>query len=230
MRPALLALLSALAVAWYLPALLTRLTAHGASARLGLTAWLTGMASVLALLLVALQFLIRAAVDGWPRLAEAVCRSVAGGIVRPGGVPERDLRTRAGAGHAGRRAGASRAGLAIRPQRAAGSAAHPGACRDRPPDRPQAAGRWCRAGPGAGPGRRGRGARRGAPRRLLRAWPPGHDRAQQRSPGRAGFGSAHGRAGPRAGSPGRPPPLADLPRPRAEGQLPGRAAVHAGAR
>jgi Zn-dependent protease with chaperone function len=82
-RPALLALLSALAVAWYLPALLTRLTAHGASARLGLTAWLTGMASVLALLLVALQFLIRAAVDGWPRLAEAVCRSVAGGSCGP---------------------------------------------------------------------------------------------------------------------------------------------------
>ncbi|HEV3293333.1 MAG TPA: hypothetical protein VG123_30510, partial [Streptosporangiaceae bacterium] len=83
MRPALLALVSALAVAWYLPALLTRLTAHGASARLGLTAWLTGMASVLALLLVALQFLIRAAVDGWPRLAEAVCRSVAGGSCGP---------------------------------------------------------------------------------------------------------------------------------------------------
>jgi peptidase M48-like protein len=37
-RPALLALLSGLAVAWYLPALLTRLTAHGASARLGLAA------------------------------------------------------------------------------------------------------------------------------------------------------------------------------------------------
>jgi len=83
MRPALLALLSALAVAWYLPALLTRLTAHGASARLGLAAWLTAMASVLALLLVALQFLIRAAVAGWSRLAEAVCRSVAGGTCGP---------------------------------------------------------------------------------------------------------------------------------------------------
>jgi hypothetical protein len=83
MRPALLALLSALAVAWYLPAPLTRLTAHGASARLGLAAWLTAMASVLALLLVALQFLIRAAVDGWSRLAEAVCRSVAGGACGP---------------------------------------------------------------------------------------------------------------------------------------------------
>ena len=46
MRPALLALLSALAVAWYLPAVLTRLTAHGASARLGLAAWLTGLLRV----------------------------------------------------------------------------------------------------------------------------------------------------------------------------------------
>lgn len=41
------------------------------------------MASVLALLLVALEFLIRAAVAGWPRLAEAVCRSVARGACRP---------------------------------------------------------------------------------------------------------------------------------------------------
>lgn len=41
MRPALLALLSALAAAWYLPALLARPTPHGVSARLGLTAWLT---------------------------------------------------------------------------------------------------------------------------------------------------------------------------------------------
>jgi hypothetical protein len=101
-RPALLALLSALAVAWYAPALLTRVTARGASARLGLVAWLTAMASVLASLLVALQFLIRAAVAGWPRLAEAVCRSVARGDVPTGGVPERDLRTRPGPGHADR--------------------------------------------------------------------------------------------------------------------------------
>jgi beta-lactamase regulating signal transducer with metallopeptidase domain len=83
MRPALLALLSALAVAWYLPAPLTRLTVHGANARLGLAAWLTAMASVLALLLVSLQFLIRAAVAGWPGLAKAVCRSVAGGACGP---------------------------------------------------------------------------------------------------------------------------------------------------
>lgn len=83
MRPALLALLYALAVAWYLPALLMRLTARGISARLGLAAWLTAMASVLASLLVALQFLARAAIAGWSRLAEVVCRSVAGGACGP---------------------------------------------------------------------------------------------------------------------------------------------------
>ena len=83
MRPALLALLYALAVAWYLPALLARLTARGTSARLGLAAWLTAMASVLVSLLVALQFLARAAIAGWSRLAEAVCRSVAGGACGP---------------------------------------------------------------------------------------------------------------------------------------------------
>jgi Peptidase family M48 len=82
-RPALLALLYALAVAWYLPALLVRLTARGSSARLGLAAWLTAMASVLVSLLVALQFLARAAVAAWSRLAEAVCRSVAGGACVP---------------------------------------------------------------------------------------------------------------------------------------------------
>ena len=83
MRPALLALLYALAVAWYLPTPLVRLTARGTSARVGLAAWLTAMASALASLLVALQFLARAAIAGWSRLAEAVCRSVAGGACVP---------------------------------------------------------------------------------------------------------------------------------------------------
>jgi Zn-dependent protease with chaperone function len=41
------------------------------------------MASVLASAVVALQFLVRAAIAGWPRLAEAVCRSVAGGACAP---------------------------------------------------------------------------------------------------------------------------------------------------
>ena len=79
MKPALLVLGYALVVAWCLPALLTRLTAAGLSARLGLAAWLAAMVSVLASLLAALQYLFTAAVAGWPQLAEAVCRSVAGG-------------------------------------------------------------------------------------------------------------------------------------------------------
>jgi Zn-dependent protease with chaperone function len=84
MKPAILVLLYALAVAWCLPAPLTMLTARGVSARLGLAAWLTAMASALAAAGVALQFVITAAVSGWPRLAEAVCRSVAGGACTPG--------------------------------------------------------------------------------------------------------------------------------------------------
>ena len=68
----------AVAVAWWAPALLARLTAGGVSARLGLAAWLTAMASVLAAAAVALQFLARSAVDGWDRLAQVVCRSVSG--------------------------------------------------------------------------------------------------------------------------------------------------------
>jgi Zn-dependent protease with chaperone function len=83
MRPALLVFAYAMAVAWFVPPLLTRLTARGISARLGLTAWLTAMASVLACATVALEFLVRAAASGWPGLAEAVCRSVAGQACTP---------------------------------------------------------------------------------------------------------------------------------------------------
>jgi Zn-dependent protease with chaperone function len=79
MRAALLVFGYGLAVAWCLPALLTRLTAAGFSARLGLAAWLAAMVSVLAAVLAAIQYLITAAVAGWPQLATAVCRSVAGG-------------------------------------------------------------------------------------------------------------------------------------------------------
>jgi Zn-dependent protease with chaperone function len=79
MRPALLVFLYSLAVAWFLPGVLTRLTASGISARLGLAAWLTALASVLTSLVVATQYLVTAAVAGWSQLAEAVCRSVAGG-------------------------------------------------------------------------------------------------------------------------------------------------------
>ena len=73
----------ALVVAWLAPPLLTRLTARGIGARLGLAAWLTAMASVVACAIAALQFLVRAAITGWPSLAEAVCRSVAGTACAP---------------------------------------------------------------------------------------------------------------------------------------------------
>src|ERR1022692_4955047 len=83
MRSALLWFGYALVVAWCLPAPLTRLTARGVSARLGLAAWLTAMISALASTAIALQFLIRVAIGGWPGLAEAVCRSVAGAACAP---------------------------------------------------------------------------------------------------------------------------------------------------
>jgi Zn-dependent protease with chaperone function len=78
MTTALLLFGYAVAVAWWAPAPLGRLTAHGISARLGLVAWLTAMASVLASAAAALQFLARAAIAGWTRLADVVCRSVSG--------------------------------------------------------------------------------------------------------------------------------------------------------
>jgi Zn-dependent protease with chaperone function len=78
MRAALLMAGYALAVAWLAPALLTRLTARGASPRLGLAAWLTAMAGAVAAAVTALWFLAGAVVAGWPGLAQAVCRSVTG--------------------------------------------------------------------------------------------------------------------------------------------------------
>jgi Peptidase family M48 len=83
MRPALLVFAYALAVAWYTPALLGRLTARGVSARLGIAAWLTAMLSSLACATAAVGLLVCAAVRGWPGLAEALCRSVAGGACTP---------------------------------------------------------------------------------------------------------------------------------------------------
>ncbi len=73
----------ALIVAWSASALLIPLTLRGISARLGLTAWLAAMASVLASLLTALGFLVTAAVASWPGLAEDMCRSVAGRACTP---------------------------------------------------------------------------------------------------------------------------------------------------
>ena len=83
MRPALLMFGYALAVAWLTPALLARLTARGASPRLGLAAWLTAMASAVGAAIGALWFLAGAAVAGWPGLAQTVCRSVAGHACAP---------------------------------------------------------------------------------------------------------------------------------------------------
>lgn len=71
------------AMAWLLPAVLTPLTKSGSGARLGIITWLIAMASVLGSVGVALAFLIRSAVAGWSRLAEAVCRSVSGGACTP---------------------------------------------------------------------------------------------------------------------------------------------------
>jgi Zn-dependent protease with chaperone function len=83
MRPALLMFGYAVAVAWLTPALLARLTARGASPRLGLAAWLTAMASAVGAAIAALWFLAGAAVSGWPGLAQAVCQSVAGHACAP---------------------------------------------------------------------------------------------------------------------------------------------------
>jgi Zn-dependent protease with chaperone function len=83
MRTALLLSGYAAALAWQAPAVLSRLTARGISARLGLAAWLTAMASAVVSAGLALGFLIRAAAAGWSRLAEVVCQSVAGHACAP---------------------------------------------------------------------------------------------------------------------------------------------------
>jgi Zn-dependent protease with chaperone function len=83
MRGALLVFGYTLAMAWSVPVLLSRLTRHGISARLGLAAWLTALASVLASAGAAVALLAGAAIAGLPRLAEVVCRSVAGRACTP---------------------------------------------------------------------------------------------------------------------------------------------------
>jgi Zn-dependent protease with chaperone function len=83
MRAALVVFGYALAVAWSAPALLARLTVRGTCARLGLAAWLTAMASALGCAVAAVTLLVGAALAGWSRLAEAVCRSVTGHACAP---------------------------------------------------------------------------------------------------------------------------------------------------
>jgi len=83
MTPALVMLGYAAALAWFGPAPLTRLTAAGVNARLGLAVWFVAMSSALASAVVAVSFLVRTAVDGWPRFAGTICQSVTGGPCPP---------------------------------------------------------------------------------------------------------------------------------------------------
>jgi hypothetical protein len=69
--------------AWWVPALLAPLTRRGVSVRAGLAAWLTAMASVLVSAVIAIQFSARTVAADWPRLTQALCRSVAGSACTP---------------------------------------------------------------------------------------------------------------------------------------------------
>ena len=60
-----------------------RLTVTGVNARLGLAVWFAAMSSALASAVVAVAFLVRTAVDGWPRFAGTICQSVTGGPCPP---------------------------------------------------------------------------------------------------------------------------------------------------
>jgi len=84
MRPVLLVLCYALAVAFILPLPLARLSEPGVSPRLGLAAWLAAISSVLASVMVGLGLLARAAIAGWPAFARTVCESVSAGTCPPG--------------------------------------------------------------------------------------------------------------------------------------------------
>jgi len=83
MKPSLLVFCCAIAMAWLLPRPLGRLSGDGVSPRLGIAAWLTAIASVLALALAALGLLARTAVNGWPTFARTVCESVTSGTCPP---------------------------------------------------------------------------------------------------------------------------------------------------
>jgi Zn-dependent protease with chaperone function len=83
MRPALLLLCYVIVAAWILPRPLARLSGTGVSPRLGLTAWLAAMGSVLAAAAAAVGLLARAAIEGWPAFARTVCESVTAGVCPP---------------------------------------------------------------------------------------------------------------------------------------------------
>jgi len=83
MTPALVMLGYAAALAWFGAAPLARLTSSGVNARLGLAAWLVAMSSVVGSVVVAVSFLVRTAVNGWPTFAGTICQSVTGGPCPP---------------------------------------------------------------------------------------------------------------------------------------------------
>jgi Zn-dependent protease with chaperone function len=83
MIAALIMLGYAATLAWFGAAPLARLTAAGINARLGLAVWFTAMSSALASAVVAVSFLVRTAVDGWPTFAGTICQSVTGGPCPP---------------------------------------------------------------------------------------------------------------------------------------------------
>lgn len=68
----------ALAVSWFAPAPLARLTGPGVSVRLGLAAWLAAIGSALVAGGLGIQSLFRTIGADWPSLTRALCRSVAG--------------------------------------------------------------------------------------------------------------------------------------------------------
>ena len=83
MTPALVMLGYAAALAWFGAAPLARLTSSGVNARLGLAAWLVAISSVVGSVVVAVSFLVRTAVNGWPTFAGTICQSVTGGPCPP---------------------------------------------------------------------------------------------------------------------------------------------------
>jgi Zn-dependent protease with chaperone function len=83
MTPALIMLGYAAALAWLGPVPLVRLTTRGVNARLGLAVWFATVMSALGSAVIAVSFLVRAAVAGWPTFAGTICRSVYGGTCPP---------------------------------------------------------------------------------------------------------------------------------------------------
>jgi Zn-dependent protease with chaperone function len=73
----------AIMVACWAPALLVPLTSGCASARAGLTAWLSAMASAVAAAAIAVALITQAAAAAWPTLTRVLCQQVAGTTCTP---------------------------------------------------------------------------------------------------------------------------------------------------